>query len=198
MREIIDRIQQEIIKRSNLFEERTKGTKDEYNLYRDHIQFVHRYVIQLSKGSGADRDVLELSAFLHDISYTDSSLDRSKHNEYSALIAEELLRMYSCPEEKTQLVKKCILNHSSTRADFRTTIEEQMLVDADGLSHFDAIRSIYSLAHKVMELNDADALRFIQDKLMRDYLELSDGAKDLVRAKYAFLMKADTIGDLGI
>ena len=34
---IIDKMKQEIINRSNLFEEETKGTKDEYNIYKEHI-----------------------------------------------------------------------------------------------------------------------------------------------------------------
>lgn len=191
-------MRQEIIQRSNLFEEKTKGTKEEYNLFREHVRYVHQYVLLISEGSGADREVLELSTLLHDISMTDGSLDRSKHNEYSASIAERLLRLHSYPEEKIQLLKKCILNHSSKRACFRTTKEEQILVNADGLSHFDAIRSLYALAHNVMELNDADALLFIQDKLTRDYLEISEGLKELVRDKYELVMKAETIDDLGI
>ncbi|MBQ7491166.1 MAG: HD domain-containing protein [Clostridia bacterium] len=195
---IVETMRQEIISRSDSFEEKTKGTKEEYNLYREHVRIVHQYVMLLSEGSGADREVLELSALLHDISMTDGSLDRSKHNEYSASIAEGLLRLQSCPEEKIQLVKKCVLNHSSKRAGYRTTKEEQILVDADGLSHFDMIHSIYSLAHNVMELNDADALLFIQDKLTRDYLEISEGLKYLIQDKYDRVMRAETIDDLGI
>ena len=177
---------------------KTRGTKEEYNLFREHVLYVYQYVLMLSEGSGADREVLELSALLHDISMTDGSLDRSRHNEYSASIAEQLLRLHSYPEEKIQLVKKCILNHSSKRASYRTTLEEQILVDADGLSHFDAIPSLYALAHNVMELNDADALLFIKDKLTRDYLEISDGLKYLIHDKYDRVMKAKRIDDLGI
>ena len=58
-------------------------------------------------------------------------------------------------------MKKCILNHSSKRADFRTTEEERILVYADDLSHFDSINNLYSLAQNVMELNDKDTIKFI-------------------------------------
>ena len=37
MSEIVQKMQYEIIKRSNKFEEQTKGTKDEYNIYREHV-----------------------------------------------------------------------------------------------------------------------------------------------------------------
>ena len=168
MSEIIQKMQQEIINRSNYFEEQTKGTKDEYNIYREHIQYVYKYVCLLSKDRNVDHEVLKLSALLHDIAMTDRNLERSKHNEYGSVIAEQLLRESGYPEDKVQFVKKCILNHSSKRAEFRTTEEEQILVNADGLSHFDSISNLYSLAHNVMELNDEDTIKFIQDKLTKD------------------------------
>ena len=196
MNDIVSIMKQEIINRSNKFEEETKGTKDEYNIYREHIQYVYKYVVLLSKDKSVDREVLELSALLHDIAMTDRSLDRSRHNEYGASIAEELLRSNNYPEDKIEFVKKCILNHSSKRAQYRTTLEERILVDADALSHFDSIYNLYSLAHNVMELNDDDALKFIQDKLTKDYNEISNELKYLINDKYNKVMNATTIDDI--
>ncbi len=196
MNNIVQKMQQEIINRSNYFEEQTKGTKDEYNIYREHIQYVYKYVCLLSKDKDVDHEVLELSALLHDIAMTDKSLDRSKHNEYGSEIAEQLLRENGYPEDKVQFVKKCILNHSSKRAEYRTTEEEKILVNADGLSHFDSINNLYSLAHNVMELNDEDTIKFIQDKLTRDYNEISDELKYLIQDKYDKVMSAVNIQDI--
>lgn len=193
MSEIVNKMQQEIINRSNNFEEQTKGTKDEYNIYREHIQYVYKYVCLLSNDKDLDHEVLELSALLHDIAMTDKSLDRSKHNEYSSVIAEQLLRKNNYPEDKIQFVKKCILNHSSKRAKFRTTEEERILVDADVLSHFDSINNLYNLAHNVMELNDNDTIKFIQDKLTRDYNEISPKLKYLIEDKYMRVMSVTSI-----
>ena len=139
---IVEIIKEEIIKRSNLFEEQTKNTKAMFNMYNEHIKYVHKYVKELSKDKMVDKEVLELSALMHDISMTDINLDRSIHNELSAEISEELLLKYNYPQEKINLVKNIILNHSSKRKDYRTTLEEQILVDADALSHFDGLKSI--------------------------------------------------------
>ena len=133
MSQIVEKMRQEIMDRSARFEEQTKGTKDEYNIYREHIQYVYKYVVMLSKDKNIDREVLELAALLHDISMTDMALDRSRHNEYGAEIAEQLLRENNYPEDKTQIVKRCILNHSKRRQQYRSTEEEQILVDADGI-----------------------------------------------------------------
>ena len=185
---IIDEVKKEIINRSNLFEKQTKGTKDEYNIYNEHIKYVYNYVVLLSKDKDVDKEVLEISALLHDIAMTDRNLDRSKHNEYGCVIAEEILTKLNYPKDKIEFVKKCILNHSSKRKEFRTTLEEQILVDSDNLSHFDSTDNLYSLAHNVMGLNEEDSIKFVQDKLTRDYNELSDDLKPLVEDKYKSIM----------
>lgn len=196
MSDIVAKMRQEIINRSNLFELQTKGTKDEYNLYREHVQYVYKYVRQLAANKDVDHEVLELSALLHDIAMTDIKLDRSKHNEYGSEIAEKLLRENNYPERKIEFVKKCILNHSSKRIEYRTTEEEKILVDADGLSHFDSVSSLYSLAHNVMGLNDIDSIKFIKDKLTKDYNEISDDLKCLIEDKYRKIMQAKKIEDI--
>ena len=196
MSQIVEKMRQEIMDRSARFEEQTKGTKDEYNIYREHIQYVYKYVVMLSKDKNVDREVLELVALLHDISMTDMALDRSRHNEYGAEIAEQLLRENNYPEDKTQLVKRCILNHSKRRQQYRSTEEEQILVDADGLSHFDTVKTLYSLPSKVMGLSEDDSVRFVQDKLTGDYNELSDNLKYLVKDKYDRIMAAKCADDI--
>ena len=168
MKTIIEIMYDEIILKSNDFEAQTMGTKDEYNLYREHIQYVHRYVLLLAQKKSFDTEVVELAALLHDISMTDQSLDRSRHNVFSAENAEKLLLENNYPPEKIELVKKCILNHSKRRQAFRTTVEEEMLVTADGLSHFDNILSLYSLAHKVMELDETESVKFVQRKTAKN------------------------------
>lgn len=196
MSDIVGKMQQEIIRRSNEFEEETKSTKDEYNIYKEHIRYVYKYVIILSENKNVDREVLELSALLHDIAMTDRNLDRARHNEYGARIAEQLLRQEEYPEDKIQFVKKCILNHSSKRLAFRTSEEEQILVDADGLSHFDSIGSLYSLAHNVMGFSDEESIKFVQDKLTGDYNEMSPEIRYLIDDKYSIIMRATNINEL--
>ena len=196
MSQIVEKMRQEIMDRSARFEEQTKGTKDEYNIYREHIQYVYKYVVMLSKDKNVDREVLKLVALLHDISMTDMALDRSRHNEYGAEIAEQLLRENNYPEDKKQLVKRCILNHSKRRQQYRSTEEEQILVDADGLSHFDTVKTLYSFPSKVMGLSEEDSVLFVQDKLTGDYNELSDNLKYLVKDKYDRIMAAKCADDI--
>ena len=187
-RNIVELMKKEIINRSNKFEQVTKGTKDEYNLYKEHVLYVYKYATMIAKDKKADLEIVELSALLHDISMTEPSLDRDKHNEYSATLAEELLTKAGYSNERIKKIKQCILNHSSKRKEYRTTIEEQILVDADAMAHFDCIESLYSLAHKVIGLNDEQSLNFIKEKLTKDYNEISNDVKKYVTDKYLKIM----------
>lgn len=196
MSNIVEIIRKEIIDRSNRFEEETKGTKEEYNLYLEHVQYVYRNAVMIAKNKNVDKEVVELSALLHDIAMTDKSLDRSRHNEYGALIAEALLKGLNYPTSKVELIKKCILNHSSNRKDFRTTDEEKVLVNADAMAHFDYIDDLYALASKELELDEAESVKFVQEKLTKDYNEIDEEIKNIVQDKYINIMNAKSKNDL--
>ena len=195
---IVELMKEEIVKRSNDFEEKTKGTKEEYNLYESHIKYVYDYAVKLCEGKNVDKEVVELSALLHDIAMTDINLGRENHAHNGSIIAYGLLMKQGYPKDKCELVSKCILNHSSKRKEYRTTTEEQILVDADGLSHFDSIESIYSLANKVYELSKEESIKYVQDKINKDYLELTDDLKSLINDKYKRIMNARTKDELFI
>lgn len=191
---VVDFAMSEIIRRSNKFQSETNGTKDEYNLWVEHVQYVYKYALLIAQNKDKDIDleVIKLSALLHDISMTDRSLDGSRHNEYSAEIAERLLSEFGYPTNKIELIKKCILNHSSKRKKFRSTIEEQVMVDADAMAHFDCVDSLYSLANMVMNLDEKESLEFVKNKLTRDYNEISDSAKKYIEDKYWNIMNSNS------
>ena len=47
-----------------------------------------------------------------------------------------------------------------------------------------------------MGLNDEESLKFIQDKLTKDYAEIREDLKSLVDDTYARVMNAKTIGEI--
>lgn len=193
---IVELMKQEIINRSNKFEKMTKGTKEEYNLYREHVQHMYKYAVMIAKEKNADLEIVELSALLHDIAMTDPSLDRSKHNEYGVNIAEILLLENNYPKDRIEKVKQCILNHSSKRKEYRTTLEEQVIVDADAMSHFDSIKNLYSLAFNVMGLNEQESLKYVKEKFIKDYNEISEDVKKFVTEKYNKIIECETIEEM--
>lgn len=193
---IIEQIKKIIIERSNKFQEETKGTPDEYNLWIEHVQYVYKYAIMIAENKNVDKEVVELSALLHDIAMTDRNLERSKHNEYGCEIAGNILSELGYDSKKTDLVKKCVLNHSSKRKEYRTTEEENILVNADAMAHFDCIESLYSLASNVMGLNEIESVQFVKEKLTKDYLEIDENIRQIVSEKYNTIMNSTTKKEL--
>ena len=151
---------------------------------------------EVAKEKNADLEIVELSALLHDIAMTDPNLDRSKHNEYGVNIAEILLLENNYPKDRIEKVKNCILNHSSKRKEYRTTLEEQVIVDADAMSHFDSIKELYSLAHNVMGLNEQESLKSVKEKFIKDYNEISEDVKKFVTEKYNKIIECETIEEM--
>ena len=187
--DIVELVRNEIIKRSVNFYNLTKGTSEEYNLYQQHVKYVYKYVCLLANNyNNIDFEVLKLSALLHDVSMTDINLGRENHNVTGLPIVEEILNKYNYSKDKIDFVKMCVLNHSSSRQSFRTTLEENILVDADCLSHFESVGSLYSLAKNVLGKNDNDSLKYVQDKLTKDYNELNPNLRYLVDDIYNNLM----------
>ena len=104
-----EKIKEELIKRCNSYEAKTG-----YNYYEYHIKYVVKNAIELAKKYNADIEIVELGALLHDIAVPSEYGDIEEHHIYGEKIAEELLTKLNYPKEKTELVKKCILNHRSS------------------------------------------------------------------------------------
>lgn len=202
MSEIIEKVKQIVIDRSNAFYEAYKDTKHEYNIYENHIKYVYNFSSMLSSSMGADQEVVVLSALLHDIAMTEivpeSELEkyRVNHNVIGANIARKILEENNYPKNKIDLVCNCVLNHSSSRKAYRTTQVERILVDCDCLAHFINMNDLYSLAHNVMEYDDEKALEFIKKKLDKDFNEMSTRGKKFTCDAYEKVMKATSIDEI--
>ena len=133
---ITELIKEELLKRTNAFKE-----KDGYDFWEDHIQYVVKNSIMLAEKYGADIEIVELGALLHDIAMPSEIGPREEHNVYGAKIAEDLLTEYGYPKDRIERVKACVLNHRGSKDLPRNTIEEECVADADVLAHFDSIPS---------------------------------------------------------
>lgn len=90
----------------------------------------------------ADKDVLIISCWLHDIAYKDGVI--KDHHLVGAREAEEFLKKIGYPEEKIKKVKIIIEDHvrkttKPLRSDSELCIESKILLDAD---HLDALGKI--------------------------------------------------------
>lgn len=180
---ITDQIKDELLRRTSQSKD-----KDGYDFWEDHIKYVVDNAVYLAKEYGADVEIVELGALLHDIAMPSNIGPREEHHIYGAEIAEELLLKYNYPQDRIERVKQCVLNHRGSKDLPRNTLEEECVADADVMAHFDSIPSLFSLAFKELDLDLKEGTEYVKNKLERDYTKLSDRTKVLLQERYKNIM----------
>ena len=154
-----------------------------------HIEVVAKNAEILANKYNADKEVCIIAAWLHDIaSITDYDL-YEEHHIHGANIADAILRKFKYDESKIELVKKCILNHRGSTNNRRLSKEEQIIADADAISHFDSIPSLLYLAYKEKKMSIEDGINFVKSKLERSFNKLSDDSKIFYKEKFKNVME---------
>lgn len=130
-----------------------------------HIKAVVENAAYLADKYGADKEIAVIAAWLHDIaSITDYSL-YEEHHIHGAEMAEEILNGFDYDKDKIQLVKKCILNHRGSKPAEKQSAEEVCIADADAISHFDSVPSLFYLAYVKRGLGIREGIDFVKNKL---------------------------------
>ena len=154
-----------------------------------HIEAVVRNAEILANKYNADKEICIIAAWLHDIaSITDYKL-YEEHHIHGTKIASEILRKFEYDDKKIELVKACILNHRGSIDNKRLSKEEQIIADADAISHFDSIPSLLYLAYRERNMNIEEGKNFVKSKLERSFRKLSDEGKIFYKEKFENVMK---------
>lgn len=179
IKEVRDFVEQECLNPNNV-----QG----YDPFKHHFIPVVEHAKRLAKELNADQELLEITAWLHDIGSIKHG--RKNHHITGAKIAEEKLKQFNYSREKIELIKKCILNHRGSKENSRETTEEQIIAEADTLACFDDITGIFQAAfcwegHKTRN----SAKKAVIEKLIRKYNKLHfESSKKLIKPKYEAAM----------
>src|SRR5437667_2744051 len=122
---------------------------------RSHIERVVRTAVEIGKRDGADLEIIELSAILHDIFANEekrSSVEGFRHEIEASKEARNILKTLGLADRIVDAVCHCIESHRKRTGRIQPqTIEAKCLFDADKLDCIGAIgivRSAYlSLEH---------------------------------------------------
>ena len=146
--------------------------------YERHFVPVRNYAVKLARELGADVEIVEIAAWLHDIASIKGNY--KNHHLVGAEIAKKKLKEFYYPEEKIEIIKKCILNHRGSVNNLKESLEEKIIAEADTMSHFDDVDGL------LIQWGYKD---FIKEKLKRSYLKLSfQESRDLIKPKYEAAM----------
>lgn len=155
----------------------------------DHIKAVVKNSELLAEKYGADKEVVMIAAWLHDVaSITDYSL-YEMHHIHGAQMAGDILRKLNYGEEKIRLVQACIRNHRGSVIEVKKSWEEMCVADADAISHFDSVPSLLYLAYAEKKMSLSEGKEFVRKKLKRSYDKLSPESKEFYQRKYQNVME---------
>lgn len=154
-----------------------------------HIEAVVKNAEILAENYGADKEIVMIAAWLHDIaSITDYRL-YEQHHIYGARLAYGMLKEYNYDEEKIALVQECIKKHRGSVQFEKGTLEEICVADADAISHFDSVPSLlyFAFVEKGMGLEEGRA--FVRNKLKRSFQKLSPESANYYKNKFDKVME---------
>lgn len=108
------------------------GTREPVFNYRwEHVKAVVTLTLKLADLTGADREVIEAAAWLHDV----CKVEGEKHPEEGARFARNFLPKTDFPSQKIDRVARAIENHIGLwRNEPLQDLESQVLWDADKLA----------------------------------------------------------------
>lgn len=153
-----------------------------------HIEAVVKNGELLAEKYGADKEIVMIAAWLHDIaSITDYALYED-HHIHGAVMAREILSKLSYDEEKIEIVQKCIRNHRGSVCLDKSSVEELCVADADAISHFDSVPSLLYLAYVERQMSIEEGKEFVKGKLERSFRKLSETSIKYYKEKYHNVM----------
>ena len=181
----------EKIKELLRWELRKNNRMYEWNL---HLIIVKKYGDSLAEIYNADREVVELSVWLHDIGkirYGDIN-----HHISGAQDAEVILRDHNYSQDVIDKVKECILSHKcDTKDRMPESIEAKILATANAMSKMEVIPVFFWEACHEMGLGIRESCDWVAEEIERNWsrkIILPEG-KDMVRSRYdAFKVIVET------
>ena len=184
MREdILDHLQKEVYNRCQ--KETNQFGMGCYN----HIAAVVKNAEVLAEKYGADKEIVMIAAWLHDIaSITDYSL-YELHHIHGAEMAYGILKKYDYDEGKIALVQECIKHHRGSVIFEKSSLEELCVADADAISHFDNVPSLLHLAYSLKGMGIEEGKEFVKGKLTRSFQKLSTESAKYYKDKYERVME---------
>jgi uncharacterized protein len=115
----------------------------------DHVERVYRMAERLAQAEGADLEIVQAAALLHDAVGADPNgeASRADHQHASAEFARRVLEGLGWSAERIAAVQHCIRAHRYRSSEPPHTLEARVLFDADKLDVLGAIGAARTVAY---------------------------------------------------
>ncbi|MFH1500924.1 MAG: HD domain-containing protein [archaeon] len=160
---------------------KAKYSKDDY---RYHIIPVVKNSEILAKKTGANLEVVEVAAYLHDIAGLQGLRENNHHIE-GAEKAVKILGELGYEEDFIKQVEHCILTHRGRGYLEPKTKEAKVVASADAMAHFDTFLDLFRFFLEKLESFE-ETVEVIEGKMERDWERklILPEAKEMIKEKY--------------
>ena len=137
---------------------------------------------KLADKYNADKFIVTIAAYLHDITYIQTK-DHSEHEIRGSEFAKDYLQKFNLEQEEIEAISNCILKHRGSKKRKRETTEEKIVACADAMDHID--RCLHMFYRFSIKKGYEEGIEFMKSKLQRGYNKLElDEAKNMIQDKY--------------
>jgi uncharacterized protein len=154
------------------------------SFYEEHLAVVAEYGTRLAERLGADREIVETAAWLHDIAAVRDRAALPRHAALGAAMAGELLCPHGYTAAEAGRIAACIASHSTPLAIGEGTAEEVCVSNADAIAQI--VRPVYWLymVYGVRRLGFEEGRRWLLERVESNWRGLVEPAKELAREGY--------------
>ena len=122
-----------------------------YGIWTHHIVTVADFGRALSERLGADAEIVELAALLHNYAGIRDVALAPEHHHHGAAEARQLLGAFGYPAARREHVAACILTHRASQGLAPQTLEARCLASADAMAHIAQVPSLLHLATRARD-----------------------------------------------
>ena len=155
------------------------------SFFPEHVVVVANCGVQLAASLDADAEIVELAAYLHDLSAICDPSTFPIHAQASATLARDLLNERGYPPHIVSSVADAIASHSAPLQVGSASPEAVCLSNADAVARI--LRPAYWLyfAFRVRGLGFVEGRDWLRSLLESQWCALIEPAKELVGAQYS-------------
>jgi uncharacterized protein len=153
--------------------------------FDEHLSVVARYATELGRSFGADLEIIQLAAWLHDLSAVQDFAALPRHPALSAEIARTMLQERGYPAERIECVAACIASHSSPIQIGNGLLEEVCLSNADAISQIVKPSYWHYYIFKVRGFGFPEGRDWLRQRVASHWAALIPQARALIEMQYA-------------
>jgi uncharacterized protein len=152
--------------------------------FEKHTSVMAQIADTLAQEYHADREIVTLAAYLHDISAIEDYASVARHHILGGERAEEILSALGCPAEKIKAVRQCIFSHSAPVVSGQGTVEEVCISNADAASQILMPGYWLHYAFAVKQMDYTSGLKWYVEKIDSHFSGMTDEARAIVAEAY--------------